>query len=104
MFTLTRVALAIIIWFGSVPVRAQTAPAVPAKPAALDSAALERKVDELMIAHVKVHDFGGAVLLARDGKPLVSKGYGFANHEWQIPATAETKFRIGSITKPFTAT
>ncbi len=50
-----------------------------------------------------MNDFSGTILLARDGKPLVMKGYGFANREWQIPNTATTKFRIGSVTKQFTS-
>src|SRR5215203_4224364 len=72
---------------------AQTA-IVPARAAALDQAALEQKVDELLKAHVSVNDFSGTILLARDGRPLVMKGYGFANIEWQIPNTPQTKFRI----------
>lgn len=47
--------------------------------------------------------FSGAVLVARDGEVLVSDGYGMANQDWDIPNTAETKFRIGSVTKQFTA-
>ncbi|HJR59222.1 MAG TPA: serine hydrolase [Vicinamibacterales bacterium] len=88
----------------STALSAQSAPpAAPVQPAALDAAALEKKVDELLNAHVTVNDFGGAVLLARGGKPLVAKGYGYANIEWQIPATPQTKFRIGSVTKQFTS-
>ena len=56
-----------------------------------------------MQGHVKTNGFSGSILLAREGKPLVSKGYGFANIEWQIPNTPQTKFRIGSITKQFTS-
>jgi CubicO group peptidase (beta-lactamase class C family) len=76
---------------------------VPAQPAALDRAALEKKLDELLTAHATVNDFSGAALLAKDGKPLFAKGYGYANVEWQIPNTTKTKFRIGSITKQFTS-
>lgn len=47
--------------------------------------------------------FMGSVLVARDGEPLLSKGYGFANVEWEIPNAPNTKFRLGSITKQFTA-
>jgi len=47
--------------------------------------------------------FSGAALVARDGKVLLSKGYGPANREWDIPNTPRTRFRIGSITKQFTA-
>jgi CubicO group peptidase (beta-lactamase class C family) len=45
----------------------------------------------------------GSVLLARGGEVLFSKGYGFANAEWEIPNSPSTKFRLGSITKQFTA-
>ncbi|MCE0523882.1 MAG: serine hydrolase [Methylacidiphilales bacterium] len=46
---------------------------------------------------------GTAVLVARDGKILFSHGYGLADREKQMPATPETRFRIGSVTKQFTA-
>ena len=74
-----------------------------AQPAALDAATLERKVDELFKGHAAVSGFSGSVLLASQGKPLVSKGYGYANAEWQVPNTPQTKFRIGSVTKQFTS-
>ena len=47
--------------------------------------------------------FMGSVLVAQDGKVLLDKGYGFANLEWDVPNTPTTKFRLGSITKQFTA-
>jgi CubicO group peptidase (beta-lactamase class C family) len=47
--------------------------------------------------------FMGTVLVARDGKPILSAGYGFANVEWSVPNTPATKFRIGSMTAQFTA-
>jgi CubicO group peptidase (beta-lactamase class C family) len=47
--------------------------------------------------------FMGTVLVAQDGKVLLDKGYGFANLEWEVPNTPATKFRLGSITKQFTA-
>ena len=85
------------------PAVAQTPALTPAKPAPMDAATLERKVDELFNGHAAVSGFSGAVLLASEGKPLVSKGYGYANAEWQIPNTPQTKFRIGSVTKQFTS-
>ena len=48
--------------------------------------------------------FSGSVLIARGGKVLLSKGYGLANRELNVPNTTRTKFRLGSITKQFTAT
>jgi len=47
--------------------------------------------------------FSGAVLLARDGKILFARGYGMANLEHDVPNTVDTKFRLGSVTKQFTA-
>ncbi len=47
--------------------------------------------------------FRGSVLIARNGKVLVRKGYGEADREKHLVNTAQTKFRIGSLTKQFTA-
>lgn len=47
--------------------------------------------------------FMGAVLVAEKDKVLIQQGYGSADLEWKVPNTATTKFRIGSITKQFTA-
>ena len=71
--------------------QATAPPAVtPAPPAKLDGAALEKKVDELLSVHMKGMNFTGTVLLAAAGKPLLVKGYGDANIEWQIPNGAQT--------------
>jgi CubicO group peptidase (beta-lactamase class C family) len=35
---------------------------------------------------------------------IYKKGFGYANMEWKIPNDVDTKFRLGSITKQFTAT
>ncbi|MDX2150987.1 MAG: serine hydrolase domain-containing protein [Bryobacteraceae bacterium] len=47
--------------------------------------------------------FMGAVLVAKDGKPVIMRGYGKANLEWDIANTSTTKFRLGSVSKQFTA-
>src|ERR1700686_4625606 len=65
--------------------------------------AITPKINEYMDALVKAGKFNGSVLIARDGKILISKGYGMANFELDVPNTPQTKFRLGSITKPFTA-
>ncbi len=46
---------------------------------------------------------GISVLVARDGKVLLEHAIGFADLEKDIPITPSTKFRIGSVTKQFTA-
>src|SRR5271170_6798696 len=48
--------------------------------------------------------FSGSVLVAKNGQVLLSKGYGMANYEHDVPNTPQTKFRLASITKQFTAT
>ncbi|MCO6512006.1 MAG: serine hydrolase [Aridibacter famidurans] len=63
---------------------------------------LDAKVAEYMEAAVKVHGFSGTVMIARDGKPVFSKGYGMASIELGVPNKPESVFRLGSITKQFT--
>lgn len=60
------------------------------------------RVDEYMAAAERVQGFSGSILVAENGKPLVSKGYGFANIELGVPNTPETVFLLGSVTKQFT--
>jgi CubicO group peptidase (beta-lactamase class C family) len=46
---------------------------------------------------------GVAVIVTKDRQVLLRKGYGLANLEWALPVTPDTVFRIGSVTKQFTA-
>lgn len=72
--------------------------------AALARAAVTpQRLDEQAQAYHSLERFNGSVLVAQHGTVLLSKGYGMANFEWMAPATADTKFRLGSITKQFTA-
>jgi D-alanyl-D-alanine carboxypeptidase len=48
--------------------------------------------------------FAGAVMVAKDGKVIFKGAYGMADREKKTPNTLETKFRIGSMNKMFTAT
>ena len=64
---------------------------------------LNKQIDEYMKAATELGRFSGSILVAQEGKVIISKGYGFANLEHDVPNTPETKFRIGSITKQFTA-
>ncbi len=54
-------------------------------------------------AYLKEQGFNGAIFIARDGTILISKGYGYADRSRMSPITPQTKFRIGSNTKQFTA-
>jgi CubicO group peptidase (beta-lactamase class C family) len=64
------------------------------------SAEVDRTVREYM---ERTKAPGVSVALIRDGKTVLQKGYGLANLEADSPATAETVYRIGSLTKMFTA-
>src|SRR6185369_6635001 len=68
--------------------------------AAQNSAA---RMDEIVQSYVDARQFMGSVLVARGETVLFSKAYGAANLEWNVPNTTSTKFRIGSMTKQFTA-
>ena len=70
----------------------------PAKPA------LESRLDAYLNALAALNRFSGAVLVARNGVSVLDRGYGLANAEWQIANAPTVKFRVGSITKQFTAT
>ena len=61
------------------------------------------KIDALVQQYVANRQFNGSVLVAEQGKVIFKKGYGMANMEWNIPNAPDTKFRLGSITKQFTA-
>jgi CubicO group peptidase (beta-lactamase class C family) len=61
------------------------------------------KADTCLIKLAKARLFSGSVLIARNGTVLVRQGYGEADREKHLVNTAQTKFRIASLTKQFTA-
>ena len=64
---------------------------------------IQQAVDEFITPYVEDGYFGGSILIAQGENILISKGYGMANLEHDVPNTPQTKFRIGSVTKQFTA-
>jgi len=62
-----------------------------------------QRMDAVVSYYYSQHQFMGSVLLAKGDQALFSKSYGYADLEWQNTFTPDTKFRIGSITKQFTA-
>lgn len=79
--------------------------AAPAARQALPAAtSLEARADTVVAAAMKEVSIPGvSIAVARRGRTLVAKGYGSANVELEVPATVSTVYRIGSITKQFTA-
>src|SRR5215831_6827605 len=65
---------------------------------------LAASMDGYMSTATRSGLFTGAVLVARDGKILISKGYGMANLQYDVPNSPQTRFDIGSVSKTFTAT
>jgi len=63
----------------------------------------QKKIDEYLRTCLQTENFSGSVLVAKGGKIFLDKGYGMANYIFNIPNTRSTKFRIGSLTKAFTA-
>jgi len=61
------------------------------------------KIDKVLNSLTGREAFTGAVLVARNGEVLLSQGYGLADLDNNLPNTPQTKYRLGSITKQFTA-
>src|ERR1035438_2216835 len=61
------------------------------------------RMDQVVQSYVTNSHFMGTVLVARGNQVLFSKGYGSADLEWDVPNAPNTKFRLGSVTKQFTA-
>lgn len=60
-------------------------------------------IDDYLQKVYNNNQLSGAVLVADSGKIIYANAFGFADLEWKIPNTTDTKFRIASITKQFTA-
>jgi CubicO group peptidase (beta-lactamase class C family) len=68
-----------------------------------DPKVLSAEFDALVEKNHQAGLFDGSVLVAQDGQVIFSKGYGFSDRAEKIPNTPQTKFRIASVTKQFTA-
>ena len=75
----------------SVPYRAQ-------------SSALSARLNEIASSYTAKNAFMGSVLVAQGDQVLLDRGYGSANLEWHIPNAPDVEYRLGSLTKQFTAT
>jgi D-alanyl-D-alanine carboxypeptidase len=83
----------------SLPLAASQAPAAPS---AADSA-LAAKIDAVMSGVYKPGQPGAALIVRKDGRTILRKGYGMADLELGVPVAPDMIFRLGSITKQFTA-
>ena len=63
---------------------------------------LRKNLDEYMTRLTEL-GYSGALLVAKEGEVIFSKGYGLASRSEETPVTPKTIFTTGSITKQFTA-
>jgi len=63
----------------------------------------DKEIEELIDLYHEYGKFNGSVLVAEQGKIVYQKGHGMANMEWDIPNSTNTKHRLGSVSKQFTA-
>ncbi|MGC4049227.1 MAG: serine hydrolase domain-containing protein [Paludibaculum sp.] len=63
----------------------------------------EHSIDALFFASYNANKAATAIAIVKDGKVVLSKGYGTANLEYGIPITPGTVFHVASVSKQFTA-
>lgn len=81
-------------------------PALPPAPVnpSMTPEQLSSALDGYIAPLVAGDAFSGSVLVAKNGRPLFEKAYGFADRANRVPNTTKTRFSIGSINKAFTKT
>ena len=60
------------------------------------------QLDTLMQAYTSLNKFNGTVLVTKNGKVLLNKGYGYRNMANRLLHDKKSVFQIGSVTKQFT--
>ncbi|MCJ8211702.1 beta-lactamase family protein [Mucilaginibacter sp. RS28] len=76
----------LLLSIGSLPIQAQP-----------------KKLQSFINGYVAKHQFDGTILIQENGKVSYHKSYGLVNREFALPATNDTRYKICSITKSFTA-
>ncbi|MEM1327429.1 MAG: serine hydrolase domain-containing protein [Bacteroidota bacterium] len=69
-----------------------------------DSTVKLEQIDKWLTQLQQEGKFNGGVLIAKAGKPLLIKGYGYADARKEQPLHEHTSFRLASVSKQFTAT
>jgi len=64
---------------------------------------LAKEVDAKLSRLAGQDQFSGAVLIAKGGRPVWQKAYGYADRDAGTPNNTETRFRLGSMNKMFTS-
>ncbi len=95
--TILFLSLGLLGRFAS-PLSAQTLPDTPTQEAALLATA-----DSILNHYAAIDQMSGVALIGIGDRVVYDGAFGMANHDWNIPNSIDTRFRIGSITKQFTA-
>lgn len=64
---------------------------------------LGNKLEKYMDAQFAINDFSGTVLVSKNDSIVFKKAYGFADYEWKVNNTIDSKFSLASVSKQFTA-
>lgn len=64
---------------------------------------LSKEVDAKLSRLAERDEFSGAVLIAKDGRPVWQKAYGYADRHAKTLNNLDTRFRLGSMNKMFTS-
>lgn len=83
--------------------RALAVAAILAAPPPIVAQDYATQIEETLARMHQIGQFNGSVLVARGGEVIYEGGFGYAIMEWEVPAGVDTKHRIGSVTKQFTA-
>ena len=71
--------------------------------AAASPGTLSQQLDDYLSSRLGRSDFSGVVLVEKRGSILLDRGYGLADYESNVPNDDRRIYRIGSLSKPFTA-
>ncbi len=69
----------------------------------VDASTVTEEINRFLSQCHQYHYFKGSVMVESQGKVIYQNGFGLADRVWKIPVTVKTKFRLGSISKQFTA-
>lgn len=68
----------------------------------INESAIAKELDTFIQELIAQDKFSGAVLMAKDDRPIFQKAYGLASKEFNVPNQTNTKFNVASMGKMFT--
>jgi CubicO group peptidase (beta-lactamase class C family) len=64
---------------------------------------ISKKIDEYVNSYAITEDFSGCILITEKGQTIYDNCFGNANYSFNVSNQSQTKFKIGSVSKQFTA-